>query len=359
MSIKRLVVVLIGVVLVAFGVGFLSLRYNDDYHFVGLESGKRININSGDDAVKIGSDGIDIKSGASQVVINRDGIKIHDGKDQVEIGLDGIRINEGNKSKIRIGNLFSWFSFGGERIKTEIIDEEKFADIDKLDSISISSSFIDVKIIAQDRNDVRIHYYGTLKSNVVPVLEVDKTTDKLNIKLETPNTHHYSVVDSDVVLEVFIPDPFNSNMNVATSSGDIYVEDLLGKDFDISSSSGDMKLNNLEGRIFNLSSSSGDIEANDCIGDVHVSSSSGDISLDNEKTSGDINVSTSSGDIEIELPYDANYKIEGSTSSGRFTPSPKMNIEENNKGIFRAAIGLGKKTISIHTSSGDIRFEER
>lgn len=360
MNIRKFVPILVAIALIAFGMGFLSLKYNDNYKFVSFKSGNLIDIKSKDEIVKIGTDGIEVKDGNDHVVIGWDGIKVKDGKEEVSIGWDGIKVKDGNKSGFSIdksSSNWNWFGISSNKLKWETVDEEKFSEIDGINSIAISSPFIDVKVTSEDRDDVRIRYYGKMKSNVLPTLKVEKKSNNLDIKLES-NTNSYSVMDSDVVLEVFIPKSFSENISTSTSSGNIYMKDLIVKDFSISSSSGDLELENLEGKALNLSTSSGDIKLEDSIGEINVTSSSGDVFLDNEKVSGDMKISTSSGDVSIIFSNDASYNIKGSTSSGDFYSSINMNILENEKGRFRATIGSGEKSIDISTSSGDVEFNK-
>ncbi len=361
MNMRRYVPILVAIALIALGVGFLSLRYNDNYGFISSKSGNLLNINSRDGIVKIGTDGIEVIDGKDHVSIGWNGIKVKDGKEEVSIGWDGIKVKDGNKSGFSIdksSSNWNWFGISSNKLKWETVDEEKFSEIDGINSIAISSPFIDVKVTSEDRDDVRIRYYGKMKSNVLPTLKVEKKSNNLDIKLES-NTNSYSVMDSDVVLEVFMPKSFSENISTSTSSGNIYMKDLIVKDFSISSSSGDLELENLEGKALNLSTSSGDIKLEDSIGEINVTSSSGDVFLDNNKTNENMKITTSSGDVSINLSNNSSYKIEGTTSSGDVHYNGPISVEKDRSGKFDFTIGSGEKLIRIVTSSGDIEFNNR
>ena len=355
MNIKRLVSILLGVVLIAFGIGLFSLRYNDKGKFKNYKSGGIINIESPDGIVSIGANGIKVHDGDDRVSINWNGINVSDGNDHVSIGWNGINVMEGNETKFSFGNRRNFFSFGSPKLFSHSIDEEKFADINGLSNISISSSFVNIKVKAQDRDDIRIHYHGNLRSNVLPKLVLDKKSDTMDIKLETSSISQVTT-HSDAVLEVFVPNSFKGNFNSSTSSGKIDMENLVGKSFNISTSSGKLGLEDLQAQYINLASSSGKIELEDSIGKINISTSSGDVVLDNNKNSEDIKVSTSSGSVEIKLHEDANYSIKGTSSSGRYTSNIDMDIVENEKGRFAATIGSGNGSIDINTSSGNVKF---
>lgn len=364
MNIKRLVYILIGVVLISFGLGALSLRYNDNFRFEKIRwSG--INIR-GNGNVKIDSQGIEVKDGRDHVIIDWDGIKVNDGKDKVSIGWDGIKVDdgedkvsigwdgikiqEGDKSKINIGD---WFVFDKD-LKWVTIDEEKSIKVDGIEAINISSDFIDIKVSSVDRDDIKVKYSGSMETNVVPKLKIEEKSDEIEIKLENENS--YTVRESDVFLEVFIPKDYNKNINIAGSSSDIDIENLVIENLNIYSSSGDIDIENISGKSFNILSSSGYIEIEDSVGEMNLQSSSGDIELDNRKNTEDIKIDSSSGDISIEFGKSPNYIIKGSSSSGEFRSSFPMSIEENNEKSFKALIGQGDNTIEVNTSSGDIKL---
>lgn len=357
MDVKKIVWILIGVVLIAFGIGIYSLKVNDEFKFVNNISSGFIKVNSKDGIVKIGNRGIEVIDGDDHISIGFDGIHVNDGVDKVSVGWDGINIQDGNYSRFSL-NPGRWFGVGSRKMINSSIDEERFLDIDSINEIAVLSPFIDVKVTSEDRDDVRVNYYGEMRSNIVPKLETNKTSNTLQIKLETAQINNYAVANSSVVLEVFIPESFKDNFTFSNSSGNIYMKNLTSNVIQASASSGNIILEDIQANSLILSTSSGNIQGEDFIAELQASSSSGNISLDLEEINDNVKVSTSSGNVQIELSEDSNYKIQGSSSSGRYTPSNNMIVEENEKGRFKAVIGTGENSIDISTSSGDVVFRE-
>ncbi|QUH21000.1 DUF4097 family beta strand repeat-containing protein [Alkaliphilus sp. B6464] len=296
----------------------------------------------------------------------------------------------------RPGNFMNIMSIDGV-VKSETIDKNMTEGINGVNSISAITSFVDIKIIPQERDDVRIYYHGSIISNIVPDLNVTKELNNLKIELKTRKNIFTSVRKSDLVLEIFVPTTFDGSYNITSSSGDIDISDLKGEKFNINASSGDIDISNLKGEEYNIYASSGDIDisnlkgeeyninassgdidvkningetlnivtssgninAQNCIGYLYMTSSSGDIILDLENTSGNIDLSTSSGDMTLKLSDKSNYAVTGSTSSGTFKSNIPMTIDENKSGRFKGTIGSGDKYIKISTSSGDVRFDKR
>lgn len=442
MNTKRLVYILIGVLLISFGIGIFSLRYNDDFTLNNISSSSGfinmrnnssvkigsngiqvsdgdehvsidwsgIKVNDGDEKVSIGWDGIKVDDGKENVSIGLDGVKVDDGKDKVSIGLDGVKVNEQKRSIFNIG---SWNLFGFNRnLKWIEFDEEKFVEIDSQKNINITSPFVDIKVISEDRDDIKITCYGKMKANIVPELKINKKSNEIEVKLEAEKTNSYTITESDALLKIFVPTSYGEGIKVIGSSSDIYVEDITLKEIKLDSSSGDIYINNTKGENLVLSSSSGDIEASslngdnlilssssgdidmvnsigsvdlvsksgdievsgldgdnltlssssgyidivNSIGNIDLESSSGDIRLNNKNNDKNIKIKTSSGNAYINFSKDASYTINGKTSSGDFRPSFQMNIEENEDGRFKGTLGKGINSIDITTSSGDVKF---
>lgn len=339
---KKIPYAFIGVSLIVLGIIF-----NPSYRPKNL-----INFNtSTDELVKINGKGIEVKDGNNYVKIGWDGIKVSSGEDGVSIGWDGVRINGEDVSAPTV-------ILSSKNLISNTVDEEKLEDMESVSSISVGSSFVDIKVVPQEREDLRVHYHGSIVSNAVPVLKINRKSADLEILLETPKQTSRTILNSDLVVEIFVPTSFKGDYNIKSSSGDVEVPNLEGKHVRITSSSGELSLSNILSETLDIKTSSGDIYMNNAIGKLHMSSSSGDMNLGLAETSGDIALSTSSGDISLNFNEQVSYTINGSTSSGSFTTNIPMVVAENANRKFDGKIGSGSKEIKITTSSGNVRFDK-
>lgn len=362
MNIRRVIPILIGVILISFGIGIYSLRYYDNFTFErfrnnGININKKgfLNVKSKDSDVQIGKDGIQVKDGDDYVSITWNGINVKDGNEQVQVGWDGIKVKDGDKEVRGMTDIGSWFGITTRNLDRHNIDEEKHEGIDGINSIKIASSFIDIKVTQEERDDIWIKYQGTMKSNVVPKLETETDGSELNIKL-TSTKNSYTVVESNVVLEVIIPRDYQKDINISTSSADIYINDVVGNELNIASSSGDVDSKNINGNNANITTSSGDMNLVGLGGNGNITSSSGDIELYVNNSSGDMKITTSSGDVNVAFEEDSSYSILGTTSSGDVSSRIiSINKDKNNK--FEFYVGTGEKNMRITTSSGDVYFK--
>ncbi len=363
MDIRRFIPILIGVVLISFGIGIYSLRYYDNITFdrfkhngVNTNDKGLLNVKSNGSNVVIGKEGIQVKDGDEFVSISWDGINVKDGDEQVSVGWNGIKVKDGEKEVRGMANLGGWFGITTKNLDNHIIDEEKHENIDGITSIKVASSFIDIKVLQENRDDVLIKYYGSMKSNVVPKLETERNGSELNIKL-TSNKNSYTVSESNVVLEVIIPTTYDKDINVTSSSADIFINDFVGKDFKIASSSGDIDINNVKGKNVNITTSSGDMSLDKLESHVNLTSSSGDIELFVNKSTEDVKIVTSSGDVNVSFDEGANYNVFGTTSSGDVRSSRLISVNKDKNSKFEFSVGNGGKEMRITTSSGDVFFK--
>lgn len=219
-----------------------------------------------------------------------------------------------------------------------LIDEEYFENIDGIDNIIIASSFINIEVIGQDRDDIRVNYHGRMEADGIPDLDLERSSNSLIIKFQNPDNQPISVRNSNLTLQVFVPKTYDGNYNIASSSGNILARNLTGEEFNIASSSGNISLDNL-------------------LGHIETSSSSGNIDISSKMNQGDIDISTSSGNVSLSLGLESNYTINATSSSGRFRPSPNLDVINNRQGNFEARIGNGDNTIEISSSSGNLLID--
>lgn len=305
-----------------------------------------------DELVKINSKGIEVRDGNNYVKIGWDGIKVSSGEDGVSIGWDGVRINGKDVSTPNV-------ILGSKDLISNTVDEEKLEGMENISSISVGSSFVDIKVVPQEREDLRVYYHGSIVSNAVPVLKIHRKSADLEILLETPNQTSRTILNSDLVVEIFVPTSFKGDYNIKSSSGDVEAENLEGKQVRITSSSGEVSLSSILSETLDVKTSSGDIDMHNAVGKLHMNSSSGDMTLGIAETSEDMTLSTSSGDISLKFGEQVSYTINGSTSSGSFTTNIPMIVAENANRKFHGKIGAGSKEIKITTSSGNVRFDKK
>ena len=214
---------------------------------------------------------------------------------------------------------------------------------------------------------------------------------------QTGDSIHIDYVNvKDISIDYDITVPENTAVRAHTGSGDQNVEGLKGN-IDLESGSGDLRLARLTGDMHFQTGSgnvrghelsgparakagSGDIEIEELgAGDVEIRTGSGNIHVKGinggfhaEAGSGDIraqgspknlwSIRTGSGNVGLQVPPEAAFDVDVSSSSGRVTLNHPVEttvqgrIQESHKSVIGKVHG-GGPTISVHTGSGDIQID--
>lgn len=337
---KKTVLILAGIMLVSFGIGFVSLIH---FGFITSDNGV--------------SRGINIFSNDASVQIGPEGIYIQDGDDLVNIGPGGIKIQDGCSS-INIGPGLSFLFPGNQpgELNEETVNEQEIVDLIDVKIIKITSSFVDVNLIPENRADLKIHYNGYIRASDIPKLTVEKTADTLSISLIQKNS--YSNMNSKAKLDLYIPEEYKEAIKASTSSGDITLSGQKLADVSFSASSGDITIADSLIKTLTATTSSGDISARNFSGDVNGKSSSGKIKLHYAQFGDNIKAATSSGNIEIQLPTGAEFALTANTSSGNIAVEFPITVSQKTKNSLSGRVGNCQHTIEVSSSSGDIEIKE-
>jgi hypothetical protein len=201
---------------------------------------------------------------------------------------------------------------------------------------------------------------------------------------------------NNISVDYAITVPEDTAIRSHTGSGNQNVEGLKGN-VDLESGSGDLKLARLTGDLHfqtgsgnvrgrelsgpaRVKAGSGDIEIEEmAAGDVDIRTGSGNITVNGinggfhaEAGSGDIhgkglpknmwNVRTGSGNVTLNVPSDAAFDVDISSSSGSVTLGHPVEttlqgrIEESKKSVVGKVRG-GGPIVSVHTGSGDVQVD--
>lgn len=210
-----------------------------------------------------------------------------------------------------------------------------------------------------------------------------------NIRVDYINLNNISI-DYEITV------PENTAVRAHTGSGDQLVEGLKGN-IDLESGSGDMKLARLTGEL-HFQTGSGNVRGNELAGPLRAKAGSGDIEIEEtgqgdvdirtgsgnitvkgvnggfraEAGSGDIrgqgspknlwSIRTGSGNVNLNVPSDAAFDVDISSSSGSVTlghpvtTTVQGRVQESRKSVVGKVRG-GGPAISVHTGSGDIQVD--
>lgn len=383
MKVKKIVAILAGVALVAFGIAFLSYNLSDQKMGLNIKQKNKwtnndnkdknfsgINIDADGSKVKIGLSGIYVEDDeGTEVKINPGGIYVKDGEEVVDISSKGVYVN-GEEVDSDEYDDFSW----NKNVKKKDINQIVSEKIDGIDNISVETSFVDVNFVPENRSDMKIVYSGKTSSNYIPELKTKKSGNTFYIYAKNDNKiKSFNVNYSDLKLDIYIPKNYNNNINITTTSGDLKLSNINIKDLDLGTTSGDIELEDIITKTITGNSTSGDLELINVSADnIAFNSTSGDIEMKNisgnvtvNTTSGDvkslykdyknvININSTSGDISLTLPKDSSFTLGAKTVSGKLECDFPITIQGKQKNSLSGTVGTGKYKVNIGTTSGDL-----
>ena len=205
---------------------------------------------------------------------------------------------------------------------------------------------------------------------------------------------YVNINNISVDYEITVPE--NTALRSHTGSGDQTIEGLKGN-IDLESGSGDLKLARLAGEM-HFQTGSGNVRGHELAGPAKIKAGSGDIDLEEtgagevdirtgsgnitvsginggfhaEAGSGDIHgkgvpksmwsIRTGSGNVNLQLPADAAFDADISSSSGSVTlvhpvtTTVQGRVQESRKSVVGKVRG-GGPVVSVHTGSGDVQVD--
>jgi DUF4097 and DUF4098 domain-containing protein YvlB len=213
-------------------------------------------------------------------------------------------------------------------------------------SIDLQSFSGDVKVIAWDRDEVKIH--AKSKNGI----RFDSSPSRITLT-ENPGDHENHVdMGRNYGFEISMPK--SARLSVRSISGDITVQDVadveahsvsgdltasnIASHAELETISGDLSVTNVSAGL-RASSVSGNVEARKITGEVSAQSVSGDVVLD-DVTSAYVRSETVSGEVRFSGPVDPKGRYEFHSHSG--------DVDLDLTG------GAGNATLEVETYSGDL-----
>lgn len=225
-----------------------------------------------------------------------------------------------------------------------------------IDSIYFNIASQDIKIQIYDGDVIQVRVKGPKFLNNVDLIA--SKNDRTMIFSSSNN------MNSDLDILVNIPRKFISSydIDINTSTGDIYAYNICTDSLNLSTYDGDIYISNSSANYLNLKNSkgdiniinnntfieskislnSGDLSATGDLGLLTVNNISGDITLSLNQISKDISLTCVSGDITLLVPPNSNYKTDYSSIHGNLLCSQSALTQ-----------GDERHNINIITTTGD------
>jgi lia operon protein LiaG len=302
-NMKKLVLGLLGVMLIAYGIGAIIVFVSPRTSFNLRENIS--NINSDIDTVKTAS-----LSGIKDIKVN--------------VSSASINIIPTNDADLKAHLNGSITSSSSSNFELECYNSGSTLYVNVNNKTKINFGFFS--------SSLRLDVY--IPSNYTNDLKLSSSSGSINVK--------------DLKLTA---------LQCTASSGSTTIDNVTADSFDYSSSSGSLNANNLNTKNSKLSSSSGSKNLRGFTGDLKSSSSSGSTRVEYSSFDNNIDITASSGGIEVTLPETATFYLDCSASSGSIKSDFPVTVSgSSEKHQLKGTVGSDKNKVKIHTSSGSIRI---
>ena len=232
--------------------------------------------------------------------------------------------------------------------ENELIYEEEY-NVDEVNNLTINSISSDILFKESTNNEIKVIVYGDKYND----LKVELNNNLLTIDYDVETNFCIGICFTNDRLIIYIPNTYNKNIKINTTSGDVLGLNLINAKLDFKSVSGDIQINNIDeasitmtsGEVninkinkTNIKTVSGDIEINTITEKLNIETTSGEIAIDNLTLTTDSKIKTISGDVEIDNA--TNIYFDTNTVSG------DIKVKNNDR--------KADYELSIKTTSGDI-----
>lgn len=265
--------------------------------------------------------------------------------------------------------------------KTYNLDEEFTATLDDIRKISITAPMAKVNIIAEDRNDVYVHYHGYISDNIKTSLDCKKFDKRLEIEANNKNFTKVNIGNFkslEIILDVYVPNTYSEDINIKANLGDINISDFNLDELEINAELGNIKVSNINAEEIDIEANlgnvnmenihadkveidcdSGNIVAKNIKGDTRAQANLGNIELDYGDFDYELNAVSNLGSITIILPQSSNFNLDAKSNLGSVKTDFPVTTTETSNNKLRGTVGNGGKDVKLTVDLGNINIRSK
>lgn len=275
-------------------------------------------------------------------------------------------------------DIMDLFRFKNGSESTLTIQKDESIDLNNVNKVNVDFSSSNIIVQTTNEPNIRVVQKSTGNLSEDQKFTISKENNEVTIKKEKFAIHFsiFNFGNFGEVIEVYIPENYNKDLDIESSSGNIkFVSDLnlenlnchassgnldlqstiKASDINLNVSSGNISVEALISKTYNINTSSGNVKVNSLSGSGTLEASSGNIKATFSDISEYSKASTHSGNINLVLPKELTFEFSGKCSSGDIKSNFDLNYKSKRGNEATAQIGSGPyKKIDASTGSGNI-----
>lgn len=240
---------------------------------------------------------------------------------------------------------------------SEISESEQF-ETENIAKIDISTVSTHVSIMPSDDDRIHVDFTGQTATGVgaaSPRMETKIEGDVLRVQIMYPSAVIFNPFNlSSLNLDIYIPQGYDKDLYVSTTSGAIVLEEITLENMKANSVSGKIDIESILSKKISIDNTSGRVTLIDSKGDLNINTISGKVSADLLGLEDELIVNSVSGSVEVFIPQDSGFSFKLSSTSGKVENDFQAKMTSSNNRNMEGTVGNGKAVISIHTVSGKI-----
>ncbi len=275
---------------------------------------------------------------------------------------------------LALGTIYVIFNDNTSLFATESQSGDRMKVTDHINSIDLQIDSSSTTIMPTEQNEVKAELdgKGTLrllkKGDTIEVTVSRKWyewisfTHKSNVTVYIPKDYHNNMcIDMGAGNLDFSGESKSIKIKldelvIDMSSGNVELQNIDANVFRHDGSSGRLMIDTLSTRDGKIDISSGNVKLSHYEGPLNGELSSGRLEVGIDTLNGDIVLDLSSGKVELDLPDDADFTLNGETSSGSVSSDFSLKNQKMDSGDLSGVHGSGKYNIDVSVSSGSVRI---
>ncbi|NPC94133.1 DUF4097 domain-containing protein [Bacillus sp. WMMC1349] len=146
-------------------------------------------------------------------------------------------------------------------------------------------------------------------------------------------------------------------LSLNSGSGSVKIDQLYADELSVKGTSGNIRLESIKTKTANIVSTSGNTELDNVTGKLSLKQTSGNLNASFSAINDAVSIDQTSGNTKLELPKDADIKLQATAASGSIKHSYPFNETSGDRRELIGKNGNGKYKIDISLTSGNVSIE--
>ncbi|GIP40449.1 hypothetical protein J31TS4_37290 [Paenibacillus sp. J31TS4] len=255
------------------------------------------------------------------------------------------------------------FAFKGSWLdyRLAVLEQVEEADSGDIESVRVETTTVDVKVVRGSGSRIQARLYGQVNESRLKEYKLEKRVNGGKLELIVKEkTHSWQFgVNRSPDLEIELPEKLYNELAISMETGDLAIKGVSAKMVDVTTSTGDIELERLTADRVRADSTTGDTRIASVEGELDLSATTGDVTLDLRELSRNVSVGTTTGDIRLRIAGTPQaMRLDMKATTGETVSQLKqMDYTKREEHRIVGSLGSGGPEVLLTATTGDIRLQ--